>query len=125
MGERIRTTISLDSDVLAVFKRMADAANMSTSKAMGEWLSDTVEGAEMVVLKMEEAKRAPMAVMREMQAVIAGLSSGIDESMASIRLARPGAELRSGRLQARSSDAPSSNTGLKSPNKVKAGGSKS
>lgn len=117
MGERVRTTISVDSEVLAVFKRMADAANMSTSKAMGEWLADTADGAEMIVLKMEEAKRAPMAVMREMQAVIAGMSVGVDQTIADIRGARPAAAARADARQVRSGGAvpPSSNTGVKVP----------
>lgn len=89
---RVRTTISLTPEVHEVFKRMAEAGNMSISVAMGDWLADTVDAAELITVKMEEAKRAPMLVMKELQAVFAGASAHIAEGVA-----------------------PSSNTGLKSP----------
>lgn len=115
MTERIRTTISITPEAHAVFKRMAEAANMSTSKAMGEWLGDTAEAAEMIVLKMEEAKRAPMAVMREMQAMVAGMSDVLDSDMKKVRaLGRSGVRgaARSGPMP---SVPPSSNTGVLVP----------
>jgi hypothetical protein len=114
---RIRTTISITPEAHAVFKRMAEAANMSTSKAMGEWLADTSDAAEMIVLKMEEAKKAPLKVMREMQSMLAGLSDTVNDANVQIREIRKGR--RSIALATASgpsaSKAPSSNTGLKSP----------
>lgn len=83
--KRIRTTISITPESHAIFKRMAEAGNMSVSMAMGEWLTDTAEGAEMIVLKMEEAKKAPLRVMRELQSMIAGMSDGIEEGISTIR----------------------------------------
>lgn len=71
--ERIRTTISLDPEALDIFKRMAEAGNMSVSRCMGDWLTDTADAAQMITLKMEEAKSAPMRVLREMRALVAGM----------------------------------------------------
>jgi len=88
---RVRTTISLTPEVHAVFKRMAEAGNTSISVAMGDWLGNTCEAAELITVKMEEAKRAPMLVMKELQAVFADASAYAAEVAA-----------------------PSSNTGLKS-----------
>ena len=73
MTERIRTTISLTPEAYEVFKRMAAATNMSVSRAMGDWLTDTADAAMMITTKMEEAKSAPVRVMRELQAMVAGI----------------------------------------------------
>lgn len=126
-NDRIRTTISITPEAHAVFKRMAEAANMSVSRAMGEWLSDTADAAEMIVLKMEEAKKAPMRVMRELQAMMAGIS---DEVASDIVKVRKSGSSAAGLVPASASrafalKAPSSNTGLKSPPKIKSRGSKS
>ena len=122
MTERIRTTISLTPEALEVFKRMADAGNMSVSRCMGDWLSDTAEAAEMITLKMEEAKKAPMRVMKEMRALVAGLADSVDEATDDARKAlregRAGgaAAPPSGPNEARSSaEPPSSNTGVLVP----------
>lgn len=112
MSERIRVTVAIDPDVLETFKTMAGASGMSVSRCLGDWLADTAEGAQFVALKMVEARKAPMNVMREMQATMVGMTdevnSRIDKLRVDSRVARaakqpglPGVE------------APSSNTGLK------------
>lgn len=122
MTERIRTTISLTPEALAIFKRMADAGNMSVSRCMGDWLEDTSDAAQMVMLKMEEAKREPLRVMKEMRALVAGLGDSLDEADEDVRKA-----LREGRAggaaappsepdEARAdAEPPSGNTGVLVP----------
>lgn len=115
--ERVRTTISITPQALSVFKRMAEAGNMSISRCMGDWLVDTAEAAEMLTTKMEEAKRAPLRVMKEMRAMVAGLSASVDETEDWVRqrkqadsdrrAPRPGAD--------DASEPPSSNTGVLVP----------
>lgn len=123
MSERIRTTISITPEVHEIFKRMADAGNMSVSRAMGEWLADTSDAAQLIVSKMEEAKRAPLAVMRELQAVVAGLSDTVDSTIEEIRTVRDNAKPLGGLAGGRkAAAAPSSNTGLKSPPKGRSRG---
>lgn len=85
MAERIRTTISIDSETYETFKQMAETANMSVSRCMGEWLADTVDGAMFVTQKMKEAKKAPMLVMREMQAMAAGLQEEVNRTADDVR----------------------------------------
>jgi hypothetical protein len=117
--ERIRTTISVDKEVHQVFVRMAEAAGMSVSRCMGEWLADTVDGAEFVALKMEEARKSPKLVMREMQSMAAGMVDLANETIANVRKVKtpmPDA-LVAPRSGSSRSKAPSSNTGLYSPNK--------
>lgn len=124
MTERIRTTISLSPEALEIFKRMADAGNMSVSRCMGDWLTDTADAAEMITLKMEEAKQAPMKVLHELKAFVTGLGHAVaetgeivDELQERERTAR--ATARTARItRTAATDAgipPSSNTGGKSP----------
>lgn len=114
MTERIRLTISVTPDVHATFSRMAEASGMSLGRCMGDWLTDTAEGAQFVALKMQEARKAPRTVMREFQALARGLVDVVDEAASG---------QRSGRREGRGADLtvagvlspPSSNTGGKVP----------
>jgi hypothetical protein len=58
----------LDAETLAVFQRLGKAANQGTGSAIAEWLKETVEAAEFMASKMEEARAAPKVVIREMHA---------------------------------------------------------
>ena len=120
--ERIRTTISIDPHVYDIFKRMAEASGMSVSRCMGEWLSDTADGAQFVSLKMEEARKAPLAVMREMHSLASSLGNEVSRSLKAIQQDSRGSKKAGAGLPRRpsDSDAPSSNTGLKSPTPRKA-----
>lgn len=125
MTERIRTTISLSPEAYDVFKRMAEAGNMSVSRCMGDWLTDTMDAAQMITLKMEDAKRAPMRVVRELRAMVAGMADTVDalgDDVRADRQAARGAEAQQAVPRAdwcppSSSDAspPSSNTGVLVP----------
>lgn len=116
--DRIRTTISVDREVHEIFKRMAEAAGMSVSRMMGEWLADTADGAQFVAQKMIEARQSPTVLMREMQAFAKGMNDEVDKTIEHMRKGVAGG-LRSGSPAALSASvkrkAPSSNTGLKSP----------
>lgn len=96
---------------------MADAGNMSVSRCMGDWLGDTLEAAEMITLKMEDAKRAPMRVIREMRAMVAGLAIAVDDADADARQVRRvrGAQRR---VAGAPVVPPSSNTGVLVPSKT-------
>lgn len=72
----------MDAETLAVFQRLGKAGNMSTGGAIAEWLRDTVEAAEFMAQKMEQARAAPKVVMREMHAYALGLA---DETGALMR----------------------------------------
>lgn len=77
--QNVRLTITVTPEVHEVFKRFSAAAGMSLSKAMGEWLGDTVEAAEFTASKMEQARAAPKLVMREMHSYALGI---VDETSA-------------------------------------------
>lgn len=79
-----RVSVPVSAEVLEVFQRLAKAGNMSTGKAMAEWLSDTVEAAEVMASTMERARAAPKIVMREMHAYALGLADETGELMRQI-----------------------------------------
>ena len=57
----VRTTISVDSDTLEVFQRLAAVSGKSQSKVIGEWLTDTMDAALMADL-MQKARDQPKLV---------------------------------------------------------------
>lgn len=70
----VRLTISVTPEVHATFQRLAKGSGMSISKAMGEWLGDTLEAADFMATKIEQARAAPRIVMQEMHAYALGLA---------------------------------------------------
>lgn len=74
-----RLTIPVSLAVYDAFSRMAKAGKMPISRAMGEWLGDTVEAAEFMAAKMEEAKAAPRMVAMEMHSYALGLTDMTQE----------------------------------------------
>lgn len=98
-----------------MFKRMAEAGNLSISRCMGDWLADTMEAAEMITLRMEEAKREPMRVIKELRAMVAGMALTVDDVESEVRASRRmlGAQRRA--AGATPGLPPSSNTGVLVP----------
>lgn len=82
---RIRLTIAVSPEVHAVFQRMAAAGSMSLSRAMGDWLGDTVEAAAQVASMMERARAAPREVTREIHAYALGMADETGALMKRLR----------------------------------------
>lgn len=74
-----RVSVPIDGDTLAVFERLAKAGNMSTGRAMAEWLADTVEAAELMAATMERARAAPKVVTAELHAMMLGMADQTKE----------------------------------------------
>ncbi len=79
-----RVSVPVTAEVLAVFERLAKAGNLSTGRAIAEWLGDTVEAAEFMASTMERARAAPKVVMREMHAYALGLADETGQLMRDI-----------------------------------------
>lgn len=113
-----RVSVPLDAETHAVFQRLGNAGNMGTGAAIAEWLRDTLEAAEFMAAKMEQARAAPKVVMREMHAYALGLADETGELMRSIA-AKGEADRAAVRAQRTRPDAspipPSCNTGGKLP----------
>jgi hypothetical protein len=123
--DNIRLTITVTPEVHATFSRFAKASGMSLGRAMGEWLSDTLEGAELLASQLERARASPKAVIREMHAFALGLSDETGDLMQKVseegRRARvaaqavPGsADPRPPRLVIRGGKSPSKTLGKRS-----------
>lgn len=131
-----RVSVPVTAEVLAIFERLAKAGNMSTGRAMAEWLADTVEAAELMASTMERARAAPKIVTAEIHAMMLGMAEQTKEMSDKFRkykctLDDYKAEEEAGRVPgaagARTSDRPASvasvppscNTGGKLPNTEK------
>jgi hypothetical protein len=124
MTERIRTTISLTPESYEVFKRMATAANLSISRCMGDWLGDTLDVAQMITIKMEDAKREPMRVVSELRAMVSEMGANVDLADLEVRgRSRTGVERELPRAGGAGAP-PSSNTGVLWPTSPKKSASK-
>jgi len=127
--ERIRLTITVTPQVRETFSRMAAAGSMSLSRAMGDWLADTVEAASHMATLMERARSAPREVTREMHAYALGLADETGAVMEQLRVksaarATAGA-LAHGAARVARSAPPPGNTGGKVPSEQrKEGGRK-
>lgn len=74
-----RVSVPVSAEVLTIFERLAKAGNMSTGRAMAEWLSDTVEAAELMASTMERARAAPKIVTAELHAMMLGMADQTKE----------------------------------------------
>lgn len=72
--KEVRLTIPVSERVHQTFTRIAKAGNMPVGRSMAEWLEDTVDAAEFMAQKMEEARSAPALVARELHSYALGLS---------------------------------------------------
>ena len=79
--KNVRLTISVTPDVHLAFQRMAKASRISISRAMGDWLSDTVEAADFMSETMERAKAMP----RSMTGEIIGASKALRDADSLLR----------------------------------------
>lgn len=117
--ERVRLTISVTPEVHSAFQRLAAASGMSLSRAMGEWLGDTLDAVEFTAKKVEEARAAPKQVMRELHAYALGMA---DETGAFLETMRKGKSSQASTAAAGGgrglrASPPSSNTGGKGTRK--------
>lgn len=83
--ETVRVTVPVRPEVLEAFKRMAEVGSMSTGKAMGEWLFDTLDGVVAMVDLMEKARQAPREVVMELHSYALGLTDMTTELMDQVR----------------------------------------
>lgn len=80
-----RVSVPVSADVLETFQKLAKAGNMSTGRAMAEWLQDTMDAAKYTAMKMEEARQAPRLVARELHSYALGLADETGSLIASIQ----------------------------------------
>ena len=113
--KEVRLTIPVSAEVHEAFTRIAKATKMPVGRAMGEWLGDTIEAAQLMAEKLEQARAAPRLVMQEMHAYALGLADETGALLDKVR--KEGQKAREGRARAdrpatAASTTPPSNTGV-------------
>ena len=125
--QTVRVTVPVRQDVLETFQRLAKAGSMSTGRAMGEWLADTIDAADFMAEKLEQARVAPRIVAREMHAYALGLADETGDLLRKVREKGRTTPLRGSLRRAGAAGAPTpppSNTGGKVPQAARASTSK-
>lgn len=122
-----RLSVPISPDVMAIFERLAKAGNMSTGKAVAEWLADTVEAAELMASTMERARAAPKLVTAELHAMMLGMADQTKElqdkyakfkgPMTAVPDSGDGKRSAAARAGTAAASPPSCNTGGKLPEK--------
>ena len=113
--KEVRLTIPVSAEVHEAFTRIANATKMPVGRAMGEWLGDTIEAAQLMAEKLEQARAAPRLVMQEMHAYALGLADETGALLDKVR--KEGQKAREGRARAdrpatAAPTTPPSNTGV-------------
>lgn len=80
-----RVSVPVSAEVHDAFQRLAKAGNMSTGRAIAEWLADTIDAAKFMADAMERARAAPKLVAAEMHAYALGLADETGEVMRRVR----------------------------------------
>jgi len=80
-----RVSVPISSEALEAFERLAKAGNMSTGRAIAEWLNDTLDGVTYMAATMERARAAPKIVAAELHAYALGLADETGELMQKLR----------------------------------------
>ena len=115
-----RVSVPLSHEALKAFQILAKAQNVSTGKAIAEWLEETIDAVVYLASILEEARSAPKLVAQKMHAFALGLAdeSGalVEQIKAESRAARPvGTRSGSAGRDGRISVPPPCNTGGKVP----------
>jgi hypothetical protein len=88
-----RVSVPLSGEALQAFQTLAKAQNLSTGKAIAEWLEETIDAVVYLASLLEEARSAPKLVAQKMHAFALGLAdeSGalVEQIKAESRAARP------------------------------------
>ena len=82
---RMRLTISVTPEVHDTFLLLAEASGVSISRAMGDWLDDTRDGAAFMAETVRKAREAPREAARELHAYALGLTDLTSDLLEDIR----------------------------------------
>lgn len=82
---KIRTTISVDSEALDVYRHMAQVTGRSLSATLGDWLAETADAAGVVTQAMVKAKKSPTRAMRDLQRYAEGVETQLTELQGQMR----------------------------------------
>jgi hypothetical protein len=117
---KIRTTLTIDQDVLARYQRAADHQGESLSRTISGWLEASAEGAEQVAMQIHRVKNSarPQRAAERMTELLKVVSEGYDLAVdvpAGGQAVTEGGQARAARRTPPTGHPPSCNTGGKVP----------
>lgn len=83
--QTFRMTVPVPAHVRDVFQRLAAAQGCSVGRAMGEWLADTLEGAEAMAEMLEKARLAPKTAIMEVHSYALGVADMTQDVLSYLR----------------------------------------
>lgn len=81
----VRVTVPVPPDVLSAFKRLAAAQGVSVGRAMGEWLTDTLDGVNAMTDLVQQARRTPHLAARQLHAYAAATADQAAELLDQVK----------------------------------------
>lgn len=82
----VRVTVPVPQHVLDAFRELAAIQGVSVGRAMGEWMTDTLDGVQAMAQLLQKAKRAPHLAVRELSGYAMGLSELTSELVEEMRI---------------------------------------
>lgn len=116
-SDRVRLTVSVPADALAVYRRLADISGASVGRSIGDWLSDTAEGAQAMIEMIEMAKAQPLRAAVQVHAAAVKANSLTFELMQKLSSDDEGSSsgwVGRGTSHARTGEEPSSDSDARS-----------
>lgn len=84
-AKSVRVTVPVRQDVLESFRRLASVQGISTGKAMGDWLADTIDAVHSMTSVLAKARSAPKLAAMELNAYALGLADLTSELIEQVK----------------------------------------
>ena len=82
--QNVRLTVPVSGRAHAVFSRISRSSGVSLGRCMASWLDDTLDAADYMAAKMEDARTAPRILARELHGYAAGLQVASEAVLAGV-----------------------------------------
>lgn len=82
---KVRTTVTIDEEALAVYRQLAETLGVSLTRAIGGWLEESTDAAQMVALNVRAAKESPAKALREISRTMAFAEGQASELQREVR----------------------------------------
>lgn len=84
-SKTVRVTVPVTPEVLEAFRDLSAVQGVSTGKAMGEWLADTLDGVRGMTELLAKARQSPLIAAREIHAYALGMTDAASELISEVR----------------------------------------
>ena len=84
-SKSVRMTVPVPPHVRDAFQRLAAAQGCSVGKAMGDWMTDTVEGVEAMADMLERARQQPRKAISSVHVYATSMQNVVDSVIVALR----------------------------------------